>query len=331
MKLFYMFNFIMSMLMNVPRERIPVGGQAVIEGVLMKGPQHWGLAIREPGGGIWRKSWTGSDWFKNGIWKYPVIRGFASMVEMMKVGMRALSTSTEISLGEDDSIGPLGMALTVIVALAAVIGLFVALPMFTSEFAVSRLGVGHVWKGVIEGLARATVFIGYVSLIGQWKDIQQVFRYHGAEHKTINAWESGADLSPDVVAQYSRIHCRCGTSFMLVVIFVSIVVFSCVGGGSIFWRIGSRVILLPIVIGISYEFIKWASSSPKLGQLCIKPALSLQYLTTKEPDIGQIEVALAALDSALNFEHSIEESSEDKDNAGVNAAGIEDKETAQVV
>lgn len=333
MRLLHIFNFIMSMLMNVPRERIPVGGQAVIEGVLMKGPQHWGLAIREPGGGIWRKSWTGSDWTKNGIWKYPVIRGFASMVEMMRVGMKALSTSTEISLGEEDSIGPLGMALTIITALAAVVGLFVALPMFVSELAVSRLGAGHVTKSVIEGIVRATVFIGYVAVIGLWKDIQQVFQYHGAEHKTINAWEGGADLLPDVVAKYSRIHCRCGTSFMLVVVFVSIIVFSCVGGGSVFWRIGSRVILLPIVIGLSYEFIKWASNSPTLGRLCIKPALSLQYLTTKEPDVRQIEVALAALDSALNFERCAAENAEgeEKDNSEADMAKINDKQTAQVV
>lgn len=304
---FRVFNLIVSMLMDVPRERIPIGGQAVIEGVLMKGPLHWGLAIREPGGDIWRKSWESSDWLKKGVWKYPVIRGFASMVEMMKVGMKALSTSTEISLGEDDSIGPLGMALTIIVAVAAVVGLFVALPMFVSELAVSRFGAGHMVKSALEGVMRAIVFITYVAVIGQWKDIQQVYRYHGAEHKTINAWENGAELTPDAVARYSRIHRRCGTSFMLVVVFVSIIVFSCIGGGSVLWKIGSRVILLPLVIGLSYEFIKWASASQTLGRICIMPALSLQYLTTREPDIGQIEVALAALDSALFLERNAED------------------------
>lgn len=295
----------------------------MIEGVLMKGPQRWGLAIREPGGNIWRKSWIGSDWSKKGIWKYPVIRGFASMVEMMRVGMRALSTSTEISLGEEDSIGPLGMAVTIIVALVAVVGLFVALPLFISEQAVYYLGIGHFGKSAVEGLTRGVVFIAYVALIGQWNEIRQVYMYHGAEHKTINAWENGADLYPDIVAHYSRIHCRCGTSFMLVVVVVSIIVFSCIGGGSVFWRIGSRVILLPLVIGLSYEFIKWASSSPTLGRICIMPALSLQYLTTKEPDRRQLEVALAALDAALSLGLQAEEVEAAED--------TEDDDTAQVV
>lgn len=323
---FHVFNLIMSTLMNVPRERIPVGGQAVIEGVLMKGPQRWGLAIREPGGGIWRKSWIGSDWPKQGIWKYPVLRGFASMVEMMRVGMRALSTSTEISLGEDDSIGPLGMAVTIIIALIAVVGLFVALPMFISEQAVTRLGIGRFGKSAIEGITRGVVFIAYVALIGQWSEIRQVYMYHGAEHKTINAWENGAELYPDIVARYSRIHCRCGTSFMLVVVIVSIIVFSCIGGGSVFWRIGSRVILLPLVIGLSYEFIRWASNSPSLGRICITPALSLQYLTTKEPDMRQLEVALAALDSALFF--GLQDEAEEEEDA---PDDVEDNQTAQVV
>lgn len=328
MYLFRVFNLIVSMLMDVPRERIPVGGQAVIEGVLMRGPLHWGLAIREPGGNIWRKSWTGSDRLKNGICKYPVIRGFVSMIEMMKVGMKALSTSTEISLGEDDSIGPLGMALTIITAVVAVVGLFVALPMFVSELAVSRFGIGHMGKNALEGVTRAIVFITYVAIIGQWKDIQKVYMYHGAEHKTINAWENGAELTPDVVARYSRIHRRCGTSFMLVVVFVSIIVFSCVGGGAILWRIGSRVILLPLVIGLSYEFIKWAAASPVLGKFCIMPALSLQYLTTREPDTGQIEVALAALESALFFDRNAEEV---KGAGPADTEDTTDNQTAQVV
>lgn len=330
MKFYYVFNFIMNMVMNMPvmgsrRERIPIGGQAVIEGVLMRGPLHWGLAIREPGGGIWRKSWTGSGWTKTGIWQYPVIRGFASMVEMMRVGMKALSVSTEISLGEEDSLGPLGTVLTIIAALVAVVGFFVALPMFVSELSVSRFGIGNMGKSALEGATRGIVFITYVALIGLWKDIQQIFRYHGAEHKTINAWENGAELSPGVVDSYSRIHRRCGTSFMLVVICVSIIVFSCVGGGSVLWRIGSRVTLLPLVIGLSYEFIKWASASPTLGKICIMPALSLQYLTTREPNARQIEVALAALDSALLLEPCPEE------DADIRQTDVSDNQTAQVV
>lgn len=291
----------LSAFLSVPR-RIPVGGQAVIEGVLMKGPEHWGLAVREPGGSIWLKAWLGSEWLKKGVWKYPVIRGFATMVEMMRIGMRALSISAEISLGEEDKITPLEMAGAIAVAIFAVAGLFVALPMLVSEYLTSLFALTHAAKNIAEGILRGVIFVGYVAIIGLWKDIQQVFAYHGAEHKTINAYENEAELTPESVAKFSRIHRRCGTSFLLVVIFVSIIVFSAIGGGSLLWRIGSRVLLLPLVIGISYEFIKGASNSDTWGRYCIMPALSLQYITTREPRPDQIEVALAALDLALNPE-----------------------------
>ncbi|MDO9543636.1 MAG: DUF1385 domain-containing protein, partial [Synergistaceae bacterium] len=240
------------------------------------------------------------------IWKYPIIRGFATMVEMMKIGMRALSISAEISLGEEDKISPLEMAGAIAVAIFAVAGLFVALPMLVSEYLTSLLGLTHLSKNIMEGILRGVIFVGYVAMIGLWKDIQQVFAYHGAEHKTINAYENDAELTPESVAKFSRIHRRCGTSFLLVVIFVSIIVFSAIGGGSLLWRIGSRVLLLPFVIGISYEFIKGASNSETWGRYCIMPALSLQYITTREPRLDQIEVALAALDLALNPEAAVE-------------------------
>ena len=297
---------ILSAFLGVPK-RIPVGGQAVIEGVLMKGPEHWGLAVREPGGSIWLTSWLGSEWLKKGIWKYPVIRGFATMIEMMRIGMKALSISAEISLGEEDKISPLEMVGAVAVAIFAVAGLFVALPMLVSEYLTSLLGLSHIAKNFTEGVLRGIIFVGYIALIGLWKDIQQVFAYHGAEHKTINAYENDAELTPESVSKFSRIHRRCGTSFLLVVIFVSILVFSAIGGGSILWRIGSRVLLLPLVIGISYEFIKSASDSNTWGRYCIMPALSLQYITTREPRLDQIEVALAALELALHPEIADEE------------------------
>lgn len=303
--IFEIHQVIVSAFMDVPK-RIPVGGQAVIEGVLMKGPEHWGLAVREPGGTIWLKAWLGSDWLKKGAWKWPVIRGFATMVEMMRIGMKALSLSAEISLGEEDKITPLEMAGSIAVAIFAVAGLFVALPMFISEYLTSVFGLSHLLKNTAEGIARGVIFVGYIAVIGLWKDIREVFAYHGAEHKTINAYENDAELTPESVSRFSRIHRRCGTSFLLVVIFVSIIVFSVIGGGSIAWRIGSRVILLPLVIGISYEFIKSASNSETWGKYCIMPALSLQYLTTKEPRLDQIEIALAALDLALHPEKDVD-------------------------
>ena len=281
-------------------KRIPVGGQAVIEGVLMKGPENWGLAVRQPDGNICLKSWLGSEWVKQGFWKWPVIRGFATMVEMMRVGMHALSMSADISLGEEENISPWEMALSIAAALVAVVGIFLALPMFVSEFITSHLGLSHLGKNIAEGVIRGVIFVAYVAAISLWKDIARVFEYHGAEHKTINAYEQGAELIPSETAKYSRIHRRCGTSFLLVVVVVSIMVFSIVGGGPIWWRVGSRVVLLPLVIGLSYEFIRAASNSDTWGKVCIKPALSLQYITTREPSADQLEVALAALEVALD-------------------------------
>lgn len=299
MKLSAILHVFAGAVMAVP-EKIPVGGQAVIEGVLMKGPEHWGLAVRDPKGEIVLKSWLGSEWVKKGFWKCPVIRGFATMVEMMRIGMKALSMSADISLGEEEKISPVETAVSVIVALAAVVGLFVALPMFVSEYLAGHFGLSHFCKNIAEGIIRGVVFIGYVAAISLWKDIARVFEYHGAEHKTINAYESGAPLMPESVSKFSRIHRRCGTSFLIVVIVVSIIVFSVVGGGSAAWRVGSRVLLLPLVVGVSYEFIKSAANSDTWGKYCIAPALSLQYITTREPSLDQIEVAIAALGVALD-------------------------------
>ncbi|MDO4988648.1 MAG: DUF1385 domain-containing protein [Synergistes sp.] len=284
------------------KKMIPVGGQAVIEGVLMKGPEHWGLAVRKPDGSICMKSWLGSGWLKRGIWKVPVIRGFATMVEMMRIGMRALSMSADISLGEEEKISPFETFISVAVALLGVVGLFIALPMFFSEYAKEMFALGEFGKNAVEGIVRGVVFIGYVVLISMWKEIARVFEYHGAEHKTINAYEDEADLRPETVSRYSRIHRRCGTSFLIVVVVVSIIVFSAVGHGSVLWRVGSRIVLLPVVIGISYEFIRAAAKSDTWGKYCIMPALCLQYVTTREPSLDQLEVAIAALDVALHPE-----------------------------
>jgi len=283
----------------------------------MKGPEHWGLAVREPGGNIWLKAWLGSEWLRHGIWKWPIVRGFATMVEMMRIGMHALSLSAEVSLGEDENISTLEMIGSIAIALIAVVGLFIALPMLFSEYMYSHFALSNAWKNTAEGVLRGVVFIGYVAIIGLWKDMRRVFEYHGAEHKTINAYEHYAELTPESVANYSRIHRRCGTSFLIVVILVSIVVFSFISSNSVFWRIASRVILLPVVIGISYEFIRGASNSDTWGRICIMPALSLQYITTRIPSPDQLEIAIAALDLALHPEkdNSAEwENIKDKDN-----------------
>jgi uncharacterized protein YqhQ len=280
--------------------RIPVGGQAVIEGVLMKGPNLWGLAVRQPDGEIFRDSWGNSSRTKRYPWKAPLLRGVVTMVEMMGVGFRALSKSAEIALDEsEEKLTTKDLCVAVLIGIVAVVGLFIALPLWLSEVAAKFFALSGVARNAAEGAIRAGIFIGYVAVIGLWDDIRQVFRYHGAEHKTINAFENRLPLTPDAVAGQSRIHPRCGTSFLLIAVFIGIVVFSIVGGGSILWRIGSRVVLLPLVIGISYEIIRLAAKSGFVGRFLISPMLSLQYLTTREPDSRQIEVALASLNVAL--------------------------------
>lgn len=279
--------------------RIPVGGQAVIEGVLMKGPAQWGLSVRKPDGMIETETWSSRPWTSSMPWKLPLIRGVVTMIEMMTVGFRALDRSAQIAVGEEEKITAKEMFVTVAVAILAVVALFIALPLWLSDLAVRAWGIGPMGKNILEGCARGIVFIAYVAGIGMWSEIRRVFRYHGAEHKTINAYEAGAEMTVAGIRNYSRIHPRCGTSFLLIVVAVSIVVFSLAGHGSILWRIGSRIVLLPLVMGISYEIIKGASCAGVLGRILMAPAMSFQYITTREPDESQIEVALASLEAAL--------------------------------
>jgi uncharacterized protein YqhQ len=283
--------------------KIPVGGQAVIEGVLMKGPYLWGLAVRQPNGQIFEESWSNSSRTKSYPWKLPFLRGVVTMVEMMGTGFRALGRSAEIALGDsEEELTKKDLCIAILVGVAAVVGLFIALPLWLSEVTANFFSLHAGARNALEGGIRGGIFIAYVAAIGLWGDIRQVFRYHGAEHKTINAFEARGTtdtLTPQTIAPYSRIHPRCGTSFLLIAIFIGIAVFSVAGGDGILRRIGSRVVLLPLVIGISYEIIRLASKSGFAGKLFMAPMLSLQYLTTREPDLGQIEIALASLKAAL--------------------------------
>ena len=282
-------------------KKIPVGGQAVIEGVLMKGKELWGLAVRRPNGDIFTENWHHSSRTQRMPYKLPFIRGVVVMCEMMATGFKALSRSAEVALEEEEEkLTFKDMLVSVLVAVLAVGGLFIALPLWLA----GMIADTPLYVNITEGILRAVIFIGYVAVIGMWSDIKQVFRYHGAEHKTINAWEHGLDMTPENIMTCSRIHPRCGTSFLLIAVIVSIVVFSpvktLIAGESFILQVLARIVLIPIVIGISYEIIRLASNSGKVGLCVIAPFLSLQYLTTREPDIHQAEVALASLNTALN-------------------------------
>ena len=281
-------------------KKIPVGGQAVIEGVLMKGKNLWGLAVRRPNGEIFKDSWANSSRTKHFPYNLIFIRGFVVMCEMMAVGFKALSKSAEVALEEEDEQMTFkDILLAVGLAIFAVGGLFIALPLWLAGY----LATEQLHINIIEGVLRAVIFIAYVAIIGLWPDIREVFRYHGAEHKTINAFESEMKMTPENIMKCSRIHPRCGTSFLLIAVIVSIIIFSpvktLISGESFTLQVIARIILIPLVIGISYEVIKLASNSGKIGLCVIAPFLTLQYLTTREPDINQAEIALISLDTAL--------------------------------
>ena len=282
--------------------KIPVGGQAVIEGVLMKGKKLWGLAVRKPSGEIFKDSWPNSSRIERMPYKLPLIRGVVVMCEMMATGFKALSKSAEVALEEtQEKLTFKDMLFSIFAAVIAVGGLFIALPLFGAKL----FNLPPLYTNIIEGVLRALIFIGYVAIIGLWKDIREVFKYHGAEHKTINAFEKNFKMTPENILKCSRIHPRCGTSFLLIAVIVSIIVFSPVKiliGNNFLYQVLARIILIPVVIGISYEIIKLASNSGKFGFCVIAPFLSLQYLTTREPNLKQAEVALISLKTALNRE-----------------------------
>lgn len=280
--------------------KIPVGGQAVIEGVLMKGINLWGLAVRRPSGDVFTENWPNSSRTKRYPYKLPFIRGIVIMCEMMATGFKALSKSAEVALEEDnEKMTWKDIIMAVLLAVVAVGGLFIALPLWLAGFVADT----PLFVNITEGVLRAVIFIGYVAVIGLWKDIREVFKYHGAEHKTINAFEHGLTMTPENIMTCSRIHPRCGTSFLLIAVIVSIIIFSpvktLIAGESFILQVLARIILIPVVIGISYEIIKLASNSGKFGLCLIAPFLSLQYLTTREPNINQAEIALISLDTAL--------------------------------
>ena len=282
------------------RAPMPVGGQAVIEGVLMKGYERWGLAVRKESGEIVSEHWPAKNWSKKGIGKVPILRGFLNMIEMLREGFKALSKSASISLGEDDEMTTKDLVISALTAAVMVIGLFVALPVWLADLTKRAAGLSD-WGGhVVEGCARGLVFIAYLGVIGLWSDMARILAYHGAEHKTINAYESCRPMTVESVAQCSRLHPRCGTSFLLIVVVVSIIVFSLAGGGGIVRRIALRIGLIPVVVGVSYEFIRAMSRLGRAGRCVMAPAMTLQYLTTREPKPDQVEVGIRSLEEALD-------------------------------
>lgn len=295
-----------------------IGGQAVIEGVMMRGPKHIATAVRKPDGEIVIDKKENSKFLdKYKLRKIPIIRGLISFFESMVIGITALMFSAQFfeeeeetskkenkkedakSEKKDETLSPWFMAGTIVVSLAFSIGLFILLPNFVSSLVVPEEST--VLYNLLEGILRMAIFIGYLAAVSQMKDIKRVFEYHGAEHKTIFCYEHGEELTVENVKKHSRFHPRCGTSFLLFVMIISFIVFSIIGRNpNIFINLLNRLLVLPLVAGISYEIIKFAGKSKnKIVGLLIKPGLCLQRLTTREPDESQIEVAIESLKAVI--------------------------------
>ena len=283
--------------MNTERIKKFVGGQAVIEGVMMRGPGVTATAVREPSGTIVvQKETTKSIADTYPILKKPFLRGCVALYESLVIGMKALSFSAKAAGDEEEEMSTSEIAITMVISTIFAIAVFLALPTFIVKF-IPGVQDNHVVLNLIEGVIRLVLFLLYIWGIGLTKDIQRVFQYHGAEHKTIHTYELDLPLTVENVRQQSRLHARCGTNFLLIVMVVSIFVFAFLGWPNLLERILSRVLLMPVVAGIAYEVIRLAGRSEhSFVKALIKPGLALQYMTTREPEDDQIEVAIRALE-----------------------------------
>ena len=302
---------------------VRIGGQAVIEGVMMKNMDRYAVSVRKPNGKIETKVEECVSFAeKHPLFQLPVFRGMVNFLESMVIGMKTLNYSASFYEDEEEQTESrteqllekiLGekaekiiMGIVLVFSLAISIGLFMILPYIASE-ALGKLIRNEYVILFMEGIIRIAIFLGYIVLISRMEDIKRVFMYHGAEHKTINCLEAGVPLTPENVDNFSRLHKRCGTSFIFIVMIISMVFFFFIRVDTIWLRIVLRLLFLPLVAGVSYEFIRLAGSSDHpLVQIFSKPGLALQRLTTKEPDQSMIEVAIASVEGVFDWREYLE-------------------------
>lgn len=302
---------------------VRIGGQAVIEGVMMKNMDRYAVSVRKPNGKIETKVEECVSFAeKHPLFQLPIFRGMVNFLESMVIGMKTLNYSASFYEDEEEQTESrteqflekfLGekaekiiMGIVLVFSLAISIGLFMILPYIASE-ALGKLIQNEYVILLMEGIIRIAIFLGYIVLISQMEDIKRVFMYHGAEHKTINCLEAGVELTPENVDNFSRLHKRCGTSFIFIVMIISMVFFFFIRVDTIWLRIVLRLLFLPLVAGVSYEFIRLAGSSDHpLVQIFSKPGLALQRLTTKEPDHSMIEVAIASVEGVFDWREYLE-------------------------
>lgn len=296
-------------------KRVSIGGQAVIEGVMMKGPKSYALAVRKPDKEIEvQVTPYVSMGERHKSLSIPILRGVVNFLESLFIGMKTLMASSEYFEEEEDTVDTKEktgsntgyLVLTLIISLVIAIGVFMLLPAFVANF-LYKLTSSHLLVNTAEGILRLLIFLGYVALISRMEDIKRTFMYHGAEHKSINCLEAGDDLTVENVRKHTRFHKRCGTSFVFIVMIISIFVFMFVRTDILWLRLLSRVLLIPLVAGISYEFIRYAGMHRnKCSNVLSAPGLWVQRLTTKEPDDEMIEVAIKSVEGVIDWREYVD-------------------------
>lgn len=286
-----------------------VGGQAIMEGVLMRSPNFWGMAVRTPSGEMdTRVEPFRSVTTKSRLLRLPIVRGAVSLGETLWLGMRALALSTNVALGEEENLSKKEIAFTLLFGLVLAFALFLALPVFGTKGLGALMGTSienPILFNLVEGVIRIAVFVLYlVGITAVSKDIKRFFAYHGAEHKAIKVYERGDELVPENARRLDTSHVRCGTSFVLYVLVLSILAFATLGVEGWLYMLVSRVVVIPIVAGIAFEFIMWSARHQQSGlvKALVWPGLQMQRLTTREPDDGMVEVAMASLKKVLAME-----------------------------
>jgi len=287
----------------------PVGGQAVLEGVMMRGVSTWAVAVRVPETNrIELTSFPLTSWLKrHRVLRLPVIRGVVALAESLKIGFSALQISANAQLvaeGEEpQELSKAAWAGTIVAALALAVGLFFVVPVTATSLIKDQLHSSFLFW-LVEGVLRTALFLGYLLLLSRLRDLRRVFEYHGAEHKAIACYEAGDELVPERAERYSRLHPRCGTSFLLIVMIVAIFVFAPIGLPAWYLLVTTRILGVPLIAGLSFEVIKWAGRNR--GKACVRsvmwPGLQLQRLTTREPDRDELAVALTALEAVLSVD-----------------------------
>jgi uncharacterized protein YqhQ len=280
-----------------------MGGQAVVEGVMMRGASTWAVAVRTTDGDIDVAVHDVPGWSERTT-KVPLVRGVVSLAESMVLGMKALTWSSNQQIPEEDQLSSRAMGITMAVALFVFAGVFIVVPALGARGLAGVLGVDGFLFHVLEGVLVLGIFLAYLAGVGRLPDIRRVFEYHGAEHKAIAAYENGVPLTPQSAQRFTTAHVRCGTNFLLTVLVTAIVVYSLIGRPALPILILSRVVLLPVIAGIAYEVIRFAAKHMDRSsvQLAMRPGLALQRMTTREPSLDQLEVAIASLRAVMTSE-----------------------------